>query len=151
RHLSAEIKPRLREACRQMNLWLGGVLATQQDISALFWARGAERYLSPGGAIAFVLPYAALNRPAFGGIRRGNFGSVQVRIVEAWDLARVRPIFGEVGTTSSCVAFGRREATGPLPTQVERFSGALPRRDATEAEADRVLRRLHEPWPPITT
>jgi SAM-dependent methyltransferase len=151
RHLSAEIKPRLREACRQMNLWVGGVLATQQDISALFWARGAERYLSPGGTIAFVLPYAALNRPAFGGLRRGNFGSVQVRIVEAWDLARVRPIFGEVGTTSSCVVFGRREATGPLPTQVERFSGTLPRRDAAEAEADRALQRLHEPWPPITT
>jgi len=36
RHLSVEMKPRLRSACRQMNLWVGGVLATQQDMSALF-------------------------------------------------------------------------------------------------------------------
>jgi hypothetical protein len=57
---SSEMKLRLRSACRQMNLWIGGVLATQQDMSALFWARGAERYL--GGTIAFVLPYAAINR-----------------------------------------------------------------------------------------
>ena len=153
RHLSAEMKPRLRSACRQMNLWVGGVLATQQDMSALFWARGAERYLRPGGMIAFVLPYAAINRPAFGGLRRGNFGSVQVRIADAWDVAQVRPIFGRtaIGTTSTCVLFGRREPAGALPMQLERFSGTLPRRDAGEAEADATLRRAFEAWPAITT
>ena len=153
RHLSAEMKPRLREACRQMNLWVGGVLATQQDMSALFWARGAERYLRPGGTIAFVLPYAAINRPAFGGLRRGNFGSVQIRIEHAWDLAQVRPIFGRtaIGTTSTCVLFGRREPAGVLPMQVERFSGTLPRRDASETEADTALRHACESWPPVTT
>jgi hypothetical protein len=93
RHLSAEMKPRLRDASRAMNLWVGGVLATQQDMSALFWARGAERYLRQSGTIAFVLPFAALNRPAFDGVRRGNFRVVQTRITDAWDLARVRPIF----------------------------------------------------------
>jgi hypothetical protein len=153
RHLSPEMKPRLRAACRQMNLWVGGVLATQQDMSALFWARGAERYLRESGAIAFVLPYAAINRPAFAGLRRGNFGNVLVRIAEAWDLAQARPIFGRsaIGTTSTCVLFGRREMTGPLPVQVERFSGTLPRRDASEAEADVALRRVFEAWPAITT
>jgi len=153
RHLSAEMKPRLRSACRQMNLWVGGVLATQQDMSALFWARGAERYLAPGGRIAFVLPYAAINRPAFAGLRRGDFGNVQIRVTEAWDLARVRPIFGRtaIGTTSTCVLFGRREETGALPAQVEQFSGTLLRRDASETEADASLRRVREPWPAITT
>jgi SAM-dependent methyltransferase len=153
RHLSAEMKPRLREACRQMSLWVGGVLATQQDMSALFWARGAERYLTQGGTIAFVLPYSAINRPAFGGLRSGNFGAVQVRIIEAWDLAQVRPIFGRtaIGTTSTCVLFGRREVAAALPGQVERFSGTLPRRDASEGEADVALRRVREPWPPVTT
>jgi SAM-dependent methyltransferase len=151
RHLSAEMKLRLREACQRMNLWVGGVLATQQDMSALFWARGAERYLRSGGTIAFVLPYAALNRPAFGGLRRGDFNSVQVRISEAWDLARVHPIFGEAGTTSSCVVFGRRELAGPLPAEVERFSGTLHRRNATEADADATLQRARQPWPPIPT
>jgi hypothetical protein len=153
RHLSTEMKPRLRSACRQMNLWVGGVLATQQDMSALFWARGAERYLRPGGTIAFVLPYAAINRPAFAGLRRGDFGNVQLRVVEAWDLARVRPIFGStaIGTTSTCVLLGRREVASALPAQLEQFSGTLPRRDASEAEADASLRRGREPWPAITT
>jgi hypothetical protein len=153
RHLSAEMKMRLRDACQRMNLWVGGVLATQQDMSALFWARGAERYLRSGGTIAFVLPYAAVNRPAFGGLRRGDFNSVQVHVTEAWDLAQTRPIFGRsaVGTTSTCVLFGKREAAGPIPDQVERFSGTLPRRDANEAEADRVLRREFLPWPRVTT
>src|SRR6185437_2575095 len=84
RHLSAEMKGRVREACVGMNLWIGGVLSTQQDLSALFWARATERYLRPGGTIAFVLPYAALNRPAFAGLRRGDYRGVQVRITEGW-------------------------------------------------------------------
>jgi SAM-dependent methyltransferase len=153
RHLSAEMKPRLREACQRMNLWVGGVLATQQDMAALFWARGAERYLKEGGAIAFVLPYAALNRPAFSGLRRGDFGTVQVRVAEAWDLAQVRPIFGRtaVGTTSTCVVFGRSGAAGPLPATVRQFAGTLPRRNATEAEADRALAQRVERWPQVTT
>ena len=135
-----------------MNLWVGGVLATQQDMSALFWARGAERYLKPGGTIAFVLPFAAINRPAFTGLRRGDFGTVQTRVVEAWDLARVRPIFGgAIGTTSTCAMFGRREPAGMLPSEVEQFSGTLSRRDASEAEADASLRRVREIWPPVTT
>jgi hypothetical protein len=151
RYLSAEMRPRLRDACIATNLWVGGRLATSQDLSALFWARSAERYLGLGGTIAFVLPFAALNRPAFGGLRGGDFNTVQVHIMEAWDLARVRPLFGGNGTTSASVLFGRREPTGPLPRRVERFSGVLLRRDATEAEADSRLTRTYEPWPSITT
>jgi hypothetical protein len=60
RHLSAGMKDRLREALRAYELWVGGNLATQQDMCALFWARGAERYLERGGRMAFVLPYAVL-------------------------------------------------------------------------------------------
>ena len=122
-------------------------------MAALFWARGAERYVRQGGTIAFVLPYAVLNRPAFGGLRRGNFGSVQVHITKAWNLAQVRPIFGRtpIGTTSVAVLFGCREPAGALPGQVERFVGTLPRRDASETEADAALQRSFEPWPAATT
>ena len=56
RHLSPGMKDRMREALRSYDLWVGGNLATQQDMCALFWARGAERYLAPGGKLAFVLP-----------------------------------------------------------------------------------------------
>lgn len=146
RHLSAEMKIRLRDACQAMNLWIGGVLATQQDLSALFWARGIERYLRPGGIIAFVLPYAALNRPAFEGLRRGAYGTASVRITEAWNLALLREIF----PTSACILIGRREGAAALPPNVERFTGTL-RRDASEAEADRALTRTSVPWPPVTT
>ena len=146
RHLSAEMKARLRDACQAMNLWVGGVLATQQDLSALFWARSAERYLKPGGAIAFVLPYAALNRPAFAGLRRGSYGTASVRFTAGWSLAPLREVF----RNSACVLIGRREAAAALPRHVFEFSGTV-RKDATEAEADRALRRELVPWPPIAT
>jgi len=146
RHLSPEMKPRPRDACQDMDLWVGGVLATQQDLSALFWARSVERYLRPGGTIAFVLAYAALNRPAFAGFRRGSYGSASVRITAGWSLAPLREIF----PNSACVLISRREAPGPLPAHVSQFSGTV-RRDASEAEADRALRRKLAPWPPIAT
>ena len=122
------------------------MLATQQDLSALFWARSVERYLRPGGTIAFVLAYAALNRPAFAGFRRGSYGSASVRITAGWSLAPLREIF----PNSACVLISRREAPGPLPAHVSQFSGTV-RRDASEAEADRALRRKLAPWPPIAT
>jgi hypothetical protein len=93
RHLAAEMKTRLRDACQALNLWAGGVLTTQQDLSALFWARSVERYLKPEGTIAFVLPYAALNRAAFAGLRRGDYSSASVRITAGWSLAPLRELF----------------------------------------------------------
>lgn len=146
RHLSPEMKVRLRDACQAMNLWVGGVLATQQDLSALFWARGAERYLKPGGTIAFVLPYAALNRPAFEGLRRGVYGSAEVRVTAAWNLSLLREIF----PTSSCVLIASRAAAGALPANLDEFTGSV-RRDAGEMEADRALAVTSVAWPPITT
>ena len=146
RHLSPEMKVRMRDACQAMNLWVGGVLATQQDLSALFWARGAERYLKPGGTIAFVLPYAALNRPAFDGLRRGVYGSAEVRITAAWNLSLLREIF----PTSSCVLIGTRAAATALPINVVAFTGTICR-DANELEADRALMLRQATWPPIVT
>ena len=149
RHLSAELKPRLRDACRALDLWVGGQLATQQDLCALFWARSAQRYLRLGGRIAFVLPYAALNRPAFGGLRRGQFmRTLEVRIDEAWSFdERVRPLF----PVPACVLIGTRAPAGALPATVTRYSGALPRRDATAEEAVRFLSAVEDRWPPIPT
>lgn len=149
RYLSAELKLRVRDACMALNLWEGGHLATQQDLCALFWARCVDRYLKPGGAIAFVLPYAALNRPAYAGLRAGIYGTAaQVRIVEAWSFDEdVQPLF----PVPACVLVARRGKPGPLPAQVTRYGGALPRRDASEAEADRALRHAPAPWPPVPT
>ncbi len=150
RHLSADMKDRVREALRAYDLWIGGSLATQQDICALFWARGADRYLAPRGRIAFVLPYALLNAPVFAPLRAGRMGEARVRLEGAWALERVWPIFGAQSgssTTSTCVLFGRRVMAGPHPTEIDRWEGHLPRRDASDAEATLALARTRVPWP----
>ena len=150
RHLSADMKERLREALRSYNLWVGGSLATHQDMFALFWARGAERYLRDGGTLALVLPYAALNAPVFAGMRDGSMQRVRVAITGGWGLERVWPIFGAQSgssTTSTCVLFGQRDRTGLPPAEFDRWVGVLPRRDATEAEAAEVLTHLRAAWP----
>ncbi|MDW8371913.1 MAG: N-6 DNA methylase, partial [Geminicoccaceae bacterium] len=125
RYLSPDLKERFRAACQSYGIWVGGVFATQQDTSALFWARAAERYLAPGGTIAFVMPWAALNGPAFAPVRKGELGPVRVVVTAAWSLEELRELF----PNASCVLFGRRDADpAPLPTQVLRFRGHLPRR-----------------------
>lgn len=154
RHLSPAMKDRLREALLGYDLWVGGSLATQQDMCALFWARGAERYLQRGGRIAFVLPYAVLNAPVFAGMRSGRMGNARVRLTGAWALERVWPIFGAQSgssTTSTCVLFGRREMAGPHPEEIDRWEGRLTRRDAHEAEARRALTHGRVPWPRART
>jgi SAM-dependent methyltransferase len=154
RHLSAGMKDRLREALRAYDLWVGGNLATQQDMCALFWARGAERYLGRGGRLAFVLPYAVLNAPVFAGMRTGRLGQTPVRLTGGWALERVWPIFGAQSgssTTSTCVLFGRREMAGPHPVEVDRWVGQLPRRDADDEEATRVLTQSRVAWPRART
>ena len=154
RHLSPGMKDRLREALRDYDLWVGGNLATQQDLCALFWARGAERYLAPGGRLAFVLPYAVLNAPVFAGLRAGRMGEARVRLTGGWALEGVRPIFGAQSgssTTSTCVLFGRREMAGAHPAEVDRWAGHLTRRDADDAEATRALTHSRVPWPRART
>ncbi|WP_165214380.1 class I SAM-dependent methyltransferase [Affinirhizobium pseudoryzae] len=150
RHLSAEMKDRLREALQSYGLWVGGPLATHQDMFALFWARGAERYLSEGGRLALVLPYAALNAPVFAGMRNGGLQRVKVAVTGAWGLERVWPIFGAQSgssTTSTCVLFGERDSDAPLPAEFDRWVGILKRRDATEPEAAEALQHINAAWP----
>ncbi len=154
RHLSAEMKDRLRDALQSYNLWVGGSLATHQDMFALFWARGAERYLRDGGTLALVLPYAALNAPAFAVMRNGGMARVQVAITGGWGLERVWPIFGAQSgssTTSTCVLFGQRDRAGGPPAEFDRWVGVLPRRDASEAEAAEALEHVRAPWPRART
>ena len=150
RHLSAEMKDRLRNALYSYGLWVGGSLATHQDMCALFWARGAERYLRDGGRIAMVLPYALTNAPIFAAIRDGSLQRVKIAVKGGWGLERVWPIFGAQSgssTTSTCVMFGERDSEAALPAEIDRWVGVLPRRDATEAEANAALAHSRTTWP----
>ncbi|HLY57096.1 MAG TPA: N-6 DNA methylase [Stellaceae bacterium] len=154
RHLSAAMKDRLRQALGSYDLWVGGNLATQQDICALFWARAADRYLAPEGRLAFVLPYAVLNAPVFAGLRSGRMGSVTVAPTGAWALERAWPIFGAQSgssTTSTCVLFGRRDSTAVHPAEIDRWQGQLSRRDANDGEAAHALRHSRIAWPRVRT
>jgi methylase of polypeptide subunit release factors len=152
RHLSADMKERLREALQSYGLWAGGSLATHQDMCALFWARGAERYLRDGGTLALVLPYAVLNAPVFAALRDGSMKLVKVGITGGWGLERVWPIFGAQSgssTTSTCVLFGERDRTSGPPAEIDRWVGEFPpgRRDASEAEATEALTHVRAAWP----
>ncbi len=154
RHLSPGMKDRLKAGLAEYGLWLGGNLATQQDMCALFWARGAERYLRMRGTLAFVLPYAVLNAPVFAGLRKGVLGQVGVQVTGGWSLERVWPIFGAQSgssTTSTCVLFGRKEFPHAHPAEVDRWVGHLPQRDADERQAALALTQSRVAWPQART
>jgi len=142
-----------RRECQNRNIWGGGNVATQQDLSAYFFARCVELYLKLAGKIAFVMPYAALNRKQFAGFRIGYFGARRaqsrnpfavVRFREAWTMDEdVQPLF----PVPSCVLIAEAAEPGALPTTVDAAFGQLNRRDASPPEADRYLRWEIRPWP----
>ncbi len=112
-----------------------------------------ELYLQPKGKIAFLMPYAALNRKQFEGFRKGWFGGsstgtgkvyATVRFIDAWTFdERVQPLF----PVPSCALFALRDATAPPPKKVLAFSGRLPKRDASKAEAETFLTSRESLWP----
>jgi SAM-dependent methyltransferase len=155
RYMARKMQEQFRQECQERGLWAGGKVATHQDLSAYFFARCVELYLQPGGRIAFVMPYAALNRQQFRGFRRGWFGRhgrrhaapplASVRFEEAWAFdERVQPLF----PVPACVLFARRDEPAKLPETVRAYRGTLPRRDASPAEADAALQEEVVPWPP---
>ena len=153
RYMSDAIQKRFREECQRRNLWSGGRVATHQDLSAYFYARCAELYAvqepDRHSMIAFVLPYATLHRKQYEGFRSGVFGKGEIvfaraAIREAWTFDEsVQPLF----PVPSCVLIGRVGAASALPQQVAAYTGVLPRRDATSAEAARYLTHRSAPWP----
>jgi SAM-dependent methyltransferase len=158
RYMSSETQQRFRSECQRRGVWAGGKVATHQDLSAYFFARCAELYLQGNGTIAFVMPYAALNRKQFEGFRTGWWGSGrgtrraavfgEARFEEAWTFdEHVQPLF----PVPSCVLIATRRSAGPLPGDVTRYRGRLPRRDATSEEASAALTTTKERWPAAAT
>ena len=152
RYMSAGFQKRFRAECGAARLWVGGNVATQQDLSAYFYMRAALLYMKKTGRIALVMPYAALSRLAYQEFRRGEvvwagYVEFRLRFTEAWTFGpEVQPLF----PVPSCVLFAERHAgatPAPLPAQVEAFVGDLSRRDADEAEADVSLTGTVAEWP----
>jgi SAM-dependent methyltransferase len=137
RHMSADLQKRFRELAKGLGVYVGGKLATQNDLAALFTARAAALYLRGSGRLAFVLPLAAMTRGQFERLRSGSFVGGAIQWDEAWTMDdSVQPLF----PVPSCAVFGRRRATSkPLPETVRAYSGPLPMRDAPEVVVDRLL------------
>ena len=152
RYMSGDFKERFRRECRSARLWVGGKVATQQDLSSYFYMRAALLYMRSNGRIALVMPYAALSRQAYSKFRTGKvaqsgFFEFRLRFTEAWAFGHeVGPLF----PVPSCVLFAnRRTGVSPvsLPKRVRAFQGILPKRDADEGEAAACLAETAAPWP----
>ncbi|MFC1977383.1 Eco57I restriction-modification methylase domain-containing protein [Chloroflexota bacterium] len=156
RFMDADMQKRFREECQACGIWVGGKVATHQDMSGYFFVRAVELYVKTNGKIAFVMPYASMTRRQFEGFRKGLYGASQrrgarlvfatVQFTKAWVLSdNVQPLF----PVPSCVLFGNTgDGVGPrLPAMVAVASGTLPRRDASPEEAAEALTWHDAPWP----
>ncbi|HZL00697.1 MAG TPA: N-6 DNA methylase, partial [Caulobacteraceae bacterium] len=138
RHMTDGLQRRFRELAKGERIWVGGKMATQADLCALFTVRAAGLYLQAAGTIAFVLPRAVLRGGQYAPLRTGSYESARIAWDEAWDLDQVEPLF----PVPACVLFGRRRAVGKrTPERVTVFAGRLPMRDAPEDMADAKLNR----------
>jgi hypothetical protein len=138
RYMSADLQKRFRDLAKGEGIYVGGKLATQNDLSGLFFARSVALYLKVGGRIAFVMPLAAMSRGQFERFRTGNFDTKKVQFEDTWVLGDdVQPLF----PVPSCVLFAKadRGLGRGLPDKGRRYRGVLPYRDAPEAVADKCL------------
>lgn len=134
RHMSKELQENFKKRARDLAIYEGGKLATQNDLCALFMVRAGGLYLRSGGRIAMVLPLAVLTRGQFAKLRSGAYANYSIAFDEAWTMDdEVQPLF----PVPSCVLFGRRRAIGKAtPERVRAYRGRLPYRDAPEKIAD---------------
>lgn len=137
RHMSKDLQKRFKQLAKDADIYVGGKVATHNDLCALFTARAVRQYLRPGGRLGLVLPMAALTRGQFEKFRTGTWIGASVAFDEAWTMDdEVTPLF----PVPSCVVFGRRRNAGkPVPDKVRAYRGTLPVRDANEEVADARL------------
>ena len=156
RYMSGDFKERFRKESQAANLWVGGKVATQQDLSSYFYLRAARLYMRRTGRLAMIVPHAAMSRQAYAPFRTGEVSYFKetvfrLRFIQAWAFGpEVQPLF----PVPSCALFAEvhtDDTARQLPTQVRSFAGLLPRRDADRAEADANLSEAVVPWPTIVS
>ena len=156
RYMSSDFQKRFREECRAARLWVGGKVATQQDLSSYFYMRAALLYMRRGGRIALVMPYAALSRQAYAKFRKGEvtqFGHVafRLRFTGAWAFGRRSHRSSRCRVACCSPAFMVRLYLLRCHMRWPRFAGSLPRRDADRSEADATLEEVAATWPAEVT
>ena len=156
RYMSTDFQERFRYECRTAKLWIGGKVATQQDLASYFYMRAALLYMRRTGRIALVVLHASMSRQSYTAFRKGEvahsgFVEFRLRFTAAWAFGpKVQPLF----PVPSCVLFAEVHdglSSAPLPAQVVAFSGTLPRRDADESEAAKELTRETARWPTVVS
>ncbi|MFI7319403.1 N-6 DNA methylase [Streptomyces venezuelae] len=135
----------------ERRLWVGGSVATNQDLSALFVARCIELYLRPGGRFGYVMPLGTLTRRQYAGFRTGNYSgpaeTVKIAFARPWDLHQVKPKFFP---QSVGAVFGIRQdhndSAVPLDQAPEVWSGKFQTSRASRSETEsKVSRIISEP------
>ena len=65
RYMRGDFKARFRQESRAANLWVGGKVATQQDLSGYFSLRAAGLYLHRGGRLPVSQKFSERRYPQF--------------------------------------------------------------------------------------
>jgi hypothetical protein len=146
RHMSSDLQRRFKELAEEEGIYVGGKLATQNDLCALFAVRAVALYLRAAGRVALVLPLAVLSRGQYERFRSGSYRSAKLVFDGVWVMDDdVYPLF----PVPACALFARRRnIPGTLPETVRRYSGSLPIRDASEDQADAQLAVMEGVAPP---
>ncbi|MBT0995462.1 N-6 DNA methylase [Cellulomonas sp. DKR-3] len=129
RFMDVQMRAAFRTRSQARNLWVGGRVATQQDLAPFFLVRSCELYLKAGGRFGMVMPYGTLISKASEGFRSGEWdvaGAAQFG--DVWDLDSVRPHIFPVPSavvTGTYAGLGTATAT-PLKGATEKWSGEVP-------------------------
>lgn len=124
RHMTEAMQKRFKALAKDRDFWHNETTATHQDLAGLFVARAVERYLKPGGQMAFVVPNSVIDRDYWSGFRKGRFEGAAVAFKPSWDLRRIRPHLFPRG---SAVIFATRGAQAtPMPTEALIWDGRAP-------------------------
>jgi SAM-dependent methyltransferase len=142
RHMTTSMQKRFKSLAQGRGFWSNETTATHQDLAGLFVARAVERYLAPGGRLAFVVPNSVIDRDYWSGFRAGKFDGAAVEFTTSWDLRRIRPHLFPRG---SAVIFATR---GPIqrrmPTHALIWTGRAPHRHASIDTAHQLHQTMGE-------
>lgn len=143
RHMTDQMQKRFKTLAKDRGFWHTETTATHQDLAGLFVARAVERYLKPGGRLAFVVPNSVIDRDYWGGFRKGEFDQdAAVSFAPSWDLRRIRPHLFPRG--SAVVFATRNPRAGVMPTTAVIWSGRAPQRHASSDTAQQLQHRVGE-------
>ena len=118
-------------------------LHTQLDTATLFFRKCADKYLSNGGIIAFVMPRSVIGSTLQHHEFR-KFTSPPIKLLEVVDLENVNPLFN----MPACVLIGKKGSENLFPVPLEKYEGQLPNRDVRFPEAISRLSLNNEKYIP---